>query len=226
MNLNIIFEKIARMDKIIYPRFILVKDNFYSDPALVIKAAKQSVFFEPEHVTGFRSTTVYHEKGVKQKLEKILGIKITRWDTDPAQENGIFYQGFSKGKRKEVPGVHSDQPYNDITVVIYLTPDLPEDCGTSLWKHKLTGLTDPPNAVIARKFGMKLNELRELFEVECQDRSKWIETDRLGYKFNRMVAYPSGVLHSATNHYGGDLKDGRIYQTFRIGVDWSTFRGK
>jgi len=52
----------------------------------------------------------------------------------------------------------------------------------------------------------------------------WMEMDRIGYRFNRMVAYPSGALHSATNHYGGTLKDMRMYQTFRIGVDWKTFK--
>ena len=67
---------------------------------------------------------------------------------------------------------------------------------------------------------MKLSELRELFEKDSSDRNKWVEIDRVGYRTNRMVAYPSGVLHSATNHHGGDINDVRLYQTFRIGVDW------
>jgi hypothetical protein len=153
-----------------------------------------------------------------------LGIKITRWDTDPLEENGVFYQGFSKGRRKEVPGVHSDEPYNDITVLIYLTPSLPFDCGTSLWMHKQTGLSDPAMAKDARRLKMKLSEVQDLLENDTKDRSKWQEVDRIGNRFNRMVAYPSGVLHSATNHFGDDMQSGRLYQTFRIGVDWSTFR--
>ena len=214
------------MDKLVYPRFLIVKDNFYSDPEEVYKAALQSTFYEPEHVTGFRSTAVYHPKGIKAKLEKLLGIKITRWDTDPLEENGVFYQGFSKGKRREVPGVHSDEPYNDITIVIYLTPGIPFNCGTSLWMHKETGLTDPVTPAAARKLKMKFSELKNQLENESQDRSKWVEIDRAGYRPNRMVAYPSGIFHSATNHYGGTLENGRIYQTFRIGVDWNTFRMK
>ncbi len=212
------------MEKLLYKRFVLVKDNFYSDPTKIYKAAHDAVYFEPRYYTGFRSKTVYHEPGIKTKLETILGIKITRWDTEPQEENGVFYQGFSKGSRKEIPAVHSDNPYNDITVIIYLTPDLPFDCGTSLWMHKQTKLIDPPDANVARKFKLKLSELREQFEIESKKRNKWIEVDRIGYRFNRMVAYPSGVLHSATKHYGGTLKDGRLYQTFRIGVDWETFR--
>jgi Family of unknown function (DUF6445) len=214
------------MYKILYPRFLIVKDNFYSHPEDVYQTALKARYYEPEHVTGYRSTVVYHEKGVKAKLEKLLGIKITRWDIDPVEENGVFYQGLSKGKKKEVPGVHSDEPYHDITVVIYLTPGIPLDCGTSLWMHKSTGLKDPATPADARRLKMKFSELKDQLERESKDRSKWIEIDRAGYLFNRMVAYPSGIFHSATNHYGGNLKTGRIYQTFRIGVDWNTFRMK
>ena len=212
------------MENINYKRFVLAKDNFYNDPEYVYRKAINADYYEPKNYTGYRSKSVYHEPGVKLKLEIILGIKITRWDTDPTDENGVFYQGLSSGKRKEVPGVHSDTPYNDITVVIYLTPDLPFDCGTSLWMHKQTKLCDPPNAETARKFNMSISDLREQFEIESKNRKKWVEIDRVGYRYNRMVAYPSGVLHSATNHYGGALRDGRLYQTFRIGVDWGTFK--
>ena len=214
------------MEKIIYPRFLIIKDNFYSDPDKVFAAALKSNFYEPEYVTGYRSTAVYHEKGIKSKLEKILGIKITRWDIDPIEENGVFYQGLSKGKKKELPGVHSDEPYNDITAVVYLTPGLPPDCGTSLWMHKQTGLINPVMPTDARRFKMTLHDLQNKLERESKDRSKWIEIDRAGYQYNRLVAYPSGAFHSATKHYGGSLKNGRIYQTFRIGVDWNSFRMK
>lgn len=212
------------MEKIQYSRFLLVKDNFYQNPEKVLEAARTADYYEPEHVTGFRSKTVYHEPGIKRKLEKILGIRITRWDTDPLEENGVFYQGFSKGKRREIPGVHSGEPYNDITVLIYLTPGLPADCGTSLWQHRATGLVNPATPQDARRLGLKWQELRDLLEKENKDRSQWIEMDRAGNVFNRMVAYPSGVFHSASKHFGSSVANGRLYQTFRIGVDWNTFR--
>jgi hypothetical protein len=214
------------MEKLNYCRFVLVKDNFYQDPYKVLNIARQADFYEPRYYTGLRSRAVYHEIGVKAKLEKILGIKITRFDTDPTLENGVFYQAHAKGKNKEVPGVHSDSPYNDITAVIYLTPGLPFECGTSLWMHKQTGLMDPPTSDFTRKNKMNLKKLIDQFEDESKDRKKWVEIDRIGYRFNRMVAYPSGVLHSASSHFGSSLQDGRIYQTFRLGVDWKTFRMK
>ncbi len=207
-----------------YSRFLLVKDDFYADPSNVLAVARKADYYEPPHVTGFRSRTVYHEVGIRAKLEKILGIKIIRWDTDPVDENGVFYQAFSEGKRREVPGVHSDQPYNDITVLIYLTPGLPFEYGTSMWMHKQTGLTDPATQADARRLKITLTNLRNQLEKDSKKRDKWIEIDRVGNRFNRMIAFPSGALHSATNHFGSDMHNGRIFQTFRIGVDWDSFR--
>jgi hypothetical protein len=216
--------KHSEMEKLIYSRFLIVKDNFYKNPFKVAELAKDAQYFEPEHVTGYRSRHVYHEKGVQSKLEHILGIKITRWDIDPLEENGVFYKGFSRGKLKETPGVHSDEPYNDITALVYLTPDIPIDCGTSLWMHKKTGLTNPATKADAKRLKMDFYDLKYMLEEDSKKRNKWVEIDRIGNKFNRMVAYPSGAFHSATKHYGSSFKDGRIYQTFRIGVDWSSFR--
>jgi hypothetical protein len=140
------------------------------------------------------------------------------------EENGVFYKGFSKGKLKEIPGVHSDEPYNDITALVYLTPNIPIDCGTSLWMHKRTGLINPASKADAKRLNMDFEDLKNLLEEDSKKRNKWIEIDRIGNKFNRMVAYPSGAFHSATQHFGSSFEDGRIYQTFRIGVDWNTFK--
>jgi len=208
-----------------HKRFIVVRDDFYSDPLAVYRAALTAEYYEPEGYTGFHSRNVYHEAGIRRRIEQLLGVKITRWDTDPHECNGVFYQGFALGERKETPGVHSDTPFDDITLVVYLTPGLPADCGTSLWQHKRTGLSEPPTVSDARRLKCKLSALRDELERDSKNRSRWIETDRLGYRFNRMVAYPSGLLHSATNHYGSSMADGRLFQTFRIGVDWSTFAG-
>lgn len=211
-------------EKMQYQRFILVKDDFYADPAAVWLAARRAQYHAPAHVTGLRSSTVFHEPGVRQRLQRLLGLRITRWDTDPAEENGVFYQGMAKGRNKEIPGVHSDYPCNDVTVVVYLTPHLPVHCGTSLWMHRATGLADPPTARDARRLGRSVAQLRATLERDCRRRDRWIELDRIGYRPNRMVAYPSGALHSATQHHGISVAEGRLHQTFRIGVDWAGYK--
>jgi len=205
-------------------RFLLVRDDFYSDPEDVRRTALSMPFEPVEGITGYMTSQVYHPAGIKRRLEQVLGVKITRWDDDPEEGNGIFYQAFSSGNQKETPGVHYDEPEDDITVLIYLTPDLPLDCGTSLWQHRGTGLVNAPTRRDARRLKTTLTALRERLERDSEQRQKWIEIDRAGYRFNRMVAYASGMLHSASRHYGANLREGRIYQTYRIGVDWSSCR--
>jgi len=141
---------------------------------------------------------------------------------DAEEGNGIFYHGFSRGKRKETPGVHADEPYDDVTVLIYLTPGLPPAFGTSLWQHEGTGLIAAPTQADVCRLGTTLTKLRETFERDSERRERWIEIDRVGYKYNRMLAYPSGMMRSASRHFGSNLRTGRLYQTFRIGIDWST----
>lgn len=207
-----------------YHRFLLVCDDFYARPMEVCRRARSARYEEPENSTGFRSLEVHHERGIRARLQRLLGLRITRWDSDPDDGNGIFYQGFAAGRRREVPGVHADHPLDDVTAVVYLTPGLPADCGTSLWMHRATGLADAPGAADARRLGCTLAELRDRLERDSRRRERWIELDRAGYRFNRLVAYPSGALHSATRHFGSNAANGRLYQTFRVGVDWHSFR--
>lgn len=205
-----------------FHRFLIVRDDFYSDPERVRQIAQAMTYQERDDITGFMTNAVYHEPGVRRRLETILGVRISRWDTDPHEGNGIFFGGFSAGKHKEVPGVHSDVPDDDMTIVVYLTPGIPPNFGTSLWQHKKTGLVKAPSRADARRLKTTLTSLRKRLEDDTRRRDRWIEIDRAGYRYNRMVAYPSAVLHSATAHYGENLSGGRIYQTFRIGVDWRT----
>ena len=207
-----------------FKRFLVVRDDFYPDPDEVRRIAQSMTFLTNEHFTGLMTHQVYHQSGIRRRLERILSVKITRWDTDPSEGNGVFYGGFSAGKNRELPGIHSDEPYTDITVVVYLTPGIPAGYGTSLWQHERTGIVNAPTAGDARRAKTSLGRLRERLERESTDRSRWVEIDRVGYRYNRMVAYASGMLHSATKHYGANLSGGRIYQTFRLGVDWRTCR--
>ncbi len=201
-------------------RFLLIRDGFYEDPDRVRQTALAMPYELQGNITGYMTEEVYHPRGIRRRLERILGARITRWSTDPQYGNGIFYIGLAEGPRKETPGVHSDQPYDDVTVIIYLTPGLPADCGTSLWRHKATGLEHAPMPSDARRLGTTLGALRDRLERASERRVCWTEIDRAGYHYNRMVAYPSGVLHSATHHFGGSVEHGRVYQTFRVGISW------
>src|SRR5260370_31337501 len=102
-----------------YRRFLLVRDNFYSDADSVRKIAQSMKYQESEEVTGYMTEQAYQPGGVRRRLEQILGIKITDWNVDPPQGNVIFYGGFSTETHKEVPEVHFDERQDQITTEIY-----------------------------------------------------------------------------------------------------------
>lgn len=204
-----------------FEHFLIVRDNFYADPEAVRRVAQSMEYYEPSGITGYMTKEVYHQRGVRRRLERALGARITRWDEDPEEGNGIFYGGFAGGNHKEVVGVHFDEPIDDVTVVVYLTPGLPAAYGTSLWQHKRTGLTTAPSRADAHRLNTTVTRLRDRLERDSEKREHWEEVNRAGYMYNRMVAYPSGMLHSASRHFGSNLQSGRIYQTFRVGVAWS-----
>jgi len=205
------------------PLFI-VRDYFYQDPDSIRDLAKTMKYSHRSTLTGYMTNVAFHEKGIRQRVARMLGAKITRWDISPGGYNGIFYGGFSAGPFKERPSVHSDVPYDDLTILVYLTPDLPSNCGTSFWEHKATGLTSAPTAKDAHDLGINISKLRRRLERDAGNKNCWIEIDRIGYRYNRMVAFASGMLHSATRHFGSDLESGRVFQAFRIGIDWSSFQ--
>lgn len=207
-------------------RFLLAVDDFYPNPDRVREKALAMTYTEPADYVGWR-TRAHHEPGVRGRIERALRLKVTDWPDDFDDinlGNGVFFTGLSRGARAETVGVHYDTPADFVTMVVYLTPGAPPDTGTSLWQHRATGLTARPVAADARRLGVSVAELNRVLERDGQRPHRWRELDRVGNVYNRAVFYLSGMLHSATRHFGGGLRDGRVYQTFRFGVDWRGVR--
>ncbi|MGB8510680.1 MAG: DUF6445 family protein [Pyrinomonadaceae bacterium] len=203
-------------------RFLMAVDDFYPSPERVREAALRMTYREPESLVGWR-TRPYLLPGVRERIEKVLRRPVTTWPDDPEDielGNGVFFFGLSAGPRAETVGVHFDRPADLVTMVVYLKPDAPLDAGTSLWQHRATGITTMPTRADAKRLKTTTGALIEQLNGDGTDARKWREIDRVGNVFNRAVFYRSGMLHSATRHFGSNLQQGRIYQTFRFGVDW------
>ena len=206
-------------------RFLAVIDDFYPDPDEVRRSALGLAFEEPEDVTGLR-TRPYHIPGVRRLIEHSFGFAITDWDDDPTQlseANGSFFMSPSRGRHAEAVGVHYDSPIDWVTMVIYLTPDAAFEAGTSLWQHKATGLTFCPTRADVRRLGETREAVDARLERDSHSLVRWREVDRVGNRYNRAVAYPAGLLHSATRHFGAGAAGGRLYQSFHFGIDWRRF---
>ena len=110
---------------------IVVIDNFYSNPDAVRDYAMTREFVERGYhgAVGHRTLTPKHFKGVKEKFESILGKKMATgkelggWEYST---NGVFQHCMA-----EDPFViHADD--QRWAAMVYLTPDAPVECGTTL----------------------------------------------------------------------------------------------
>ena len=208
-------------------RFLAVVEDFYPNPAALRRKAETLSYDEPENYTGWR-TRAYQPRGIRERIERSFRVRIKYWETDldaVRAANGVFFLSYSAGERAEPVGIHYDVPLSWVMLVVYLTPGAPLDAGTSFWQHRATGLTTKAT----RRDGARLGTTAERLNAQLwRDRyrpERWREIDRVGNLYNRAVMFSAGFFHSATRHFGGDLKRGRIYQTFHFPVDWKASEG-
>ena len=201
-------------------RCLHVIDNFYEQPYNVRKHALKMPYNVPDGYVGWR-TFAYQPNGIKERIERKFNILIEYWEDDvTATEacNGVFFSALAKGRFAERIGVHYDDPPNWMMMLVYLTPNAPFDSGTSIWQHRETNLVAKPTRRDALRLGRSLKALEnELLEDSHKPKS-WIEIDRIGNVFNRAVMFPSGLLHSATKHFGDSCLSGRLYQAFHFPI--------
>jgi hypothetical protein len=176
-------------------------------------------YSEPPDVIGWR-THIWQPKGIKSLIERAFRIQIDYWENESSIEagNGVFFTAFSKGQRAEKVKVHFDEPADWMSLIVYLNPNAPSDSGTSFWQHRETGLIGKPTKRDALRLGLRAKELETMLDRDGWKRQHWIELDRIGNVYNRGVMFHAGLFHSATHHFGNNLNNGRLYQSFHFPV--------
>jgi Family of unknown function (DUF6445) len=200
---------------------VRVAEDVLADPRALRQIALDGEFHHPKDLVGWRMPPL-RVPGAGARIEKLFGLKITRWHG--GRESCTLFLAFDRGKRREQVGIHSDTPVNSITLVVYLNEKAPPGTGTSLWRHRKTGLTSYPTLREARAAGFTghRDELGDwidatLWAVDADPR-KWQEVVRVENVFNRGVMYRGGLFHSATGHFGDSPRNGRIYALFQFDI--------
>ncbi|HAF15780.1 MAG TPA: hypothetical protein DCK99_19220 [Blastocatellia bacterium] len=201
-------------------RFLQTVDGFYLRPEKVRRRALAMTYSEPDGLVG-RRTQAYQPGGIKELIEKKFRIRIGYWEDDVMAieaSNGVFFSAFARGRMAETVGVHYDDPPNWMMLLVYLAPRAPYNAGTSLWQHRETGLISNPTKQDAKRLGIRIEKLEAMLERDSKKPGCWIEIDRIGNVYNRAVLFPSGLLHSATKHFGSNQQNGRLYQSFHFSL--------
>ena len=179
-----------------------IVDNFYDNPDEIRKFVLEQEFDEGGFGRGFigrRTKQQFLFPNLKEKFEEIMGRKISAW-----QEHGMNGR-FQIAWSGEPLVYHCDsQKWGGM---LYLTPNAPYQCGTTLYAHKQTR---------ARTYYEEgWDAAWTNIPGECHlDGTHWEPVDVLGNVYNRLVIFDASAIHSASQYFGTVKENARLWQMF------------
>jgi hypothetical protein len=196
--------------------FPVVVDNFFKDPEEILKLGKSL----PKEIIGKqpgkRSKQLWEIDDTLYStiLQKIL---TCYYDLDYVSltwsaSNMCFHEidRFSEDKNdiRNKGWIHQD---GNVTVagLIYLTPDIDPDSGTSLWTLK-------PNVEIKIQSDYTSSDGEEYVKQYLEQQEFLTEKLRFQNVFNRMIIYDAMEWHGANSYYHLDGKDPRLTLAYFI----------
>lgn len=178
------------------PSFVVV-DNFYDNVDSIRKFALSLNFsYHANYHKGKRTDEVYRFNGLKENFESILNCKIKNWTN--YRVNGCFQYCIGGD---QLVYHHDTQEYAGI---IFLTPDAPQQTGTTFYRSKHTKQMKIKNN----------NEPKVVFKNGFLDPTEFEVVDVVGNVYNRLVLFDSQMFHAASNYFGNTLNNGRLFQLF------------
>ena len=93
--------------------------------------------------------------------------------------------------------------------VLYLTPDAPQDCGTSFYRQRM-----PSGQLGGNTVNKPHNTLVDALGTRFVPPDAFVEDVRVPNRFNRLLVYSAAMIHSATAYCGEVLADERMAAVF------------
>ena len=179
---------------------VWIVDNFYQDPDAIRKFALEQEYDQGgigRYYIGNRTQKQFLFPGLKEEFEYIMNRRIEKWEEHGM--NGRF-QTCKEGE----PLVYHCDPQR-WAGMLYLTPNAPYQSGTST--HALKG-TDVRH--------LSHPDIQKCFRPGSQnlDRTIFEPVDTFGNVYNRLVIFNAGYLHSATDYFGYNDQNCRLWQMF------------
>ena len=179
-----------------------IVDNFYESPDQIRKFALEQEYDIGGIGRGYignRTKQQFLFPDLKERFENIMGRKITKWEEHGM--NGRFQYCWSG----QPLVYHCDR--QQWGGMLYLTPNAPFECGTTLYAHKKTK---------ARTFydeGWDYS-WKDVPGDPHLDRTPFEPVDVLGNVYNRLVIFDASCIHSASEYFGTVKENCRLWQMF------------
>ena len=177
-------------------------DNFYESPDQIRKFALEQEYEIGGIGKGYIGNRTHEQflfSGLKERFENIMGKKITKWEEHGM--NGRFQYCWSG----QPLVYHCDR--QQWGGMLYLTPNAPFECGTTLYAHKKTK---------ARTFydeGWDYS-WKDVPGDPHLDKTPFEPVDVLGNVYNRLVIFDASCIHSASEYFGTVKENCRLWQMF------------
>jgi hypothetical protein len=200
----------------IFPKQVIVIDDFYPDPDVVRNIALDMQYEEP----GKRNYPgVMSEDRFWTEEHTNMFRYITNHNVNPIGGSSLCGKfRLTKADDEFTQFIHFDPGTTIWAGIVYLTPDNYTngiDAGTSFWKHKRTGLDSIPFHHEATKhygLGETFEQMRGFLETEGCDVSKWERRMNVPIKYNRLVLFRPWLFHSSGIQFGTNKYDCRLIQ--------------
>ena len=179
---------------------VWIVDNFYQNPDAIRKMALEQEYDQGgigKYYIGNRTKQQFLFPGLKEEFEYIMNRRIEKWE-----EHGMNGR-FQLCKEGEPLVYHCDP--QRWAGMLYLTPDAPYHSGTSTHALKGTDVRHLSHPEISKCFRPGSQNL---------DRTIFEPVDNFGNVYNRLVIFNAGYLHSATDYFGYNNENCRLWQMF------------
>ncbi|AZM87935.1 DUF6445 family protein [Streptomyces sp. W1SF4] len=147
---------------------------------------------------------------VERKVRQATGAQRI-WPENPAGA-GTFNHNCVQvvGKDECEPRPHTDsRTLCRYAAVLYLSPAIPKDCGTSFYRQQLPDGALGGNQVLAPH-----NNLVDALGTRFVPEDSFTEDVRVPHRYNRLLLYSANLIHSATGYWGTTLDDKRMTAVF------------
>lgn len=199
----------------------LCVDNFYSNPNAIREYALSLEFTSTGQVAwpGKRTQSLdsVNFPFFKNFCDKLFGLTFdfkktqnVKWIVES------YFQMMVPGQYGNINQgwVHAD--YKPYAGVIYLTPDIDRDCGTSIFRPK-NHFDIPVNQIDKEKMYLEFNDASsDHFQKKLLENNDLFE-ETINFKniFNRLIAYDGFQYHAVNKFIGQDLQP-RLTQVFFV----------
>ena len=179
-----------------------IVDNFYEDPDSMRRFALEQEYDIGGIGRGYignRTKQQFLFPDLKERFENIMGKKITKWEEYGM--NGRFQYCWAG----QPVVYHCDgQMWGGM---IYLTPDAPFECGTTLYAHKKT------RARTYNEDGYDYS-WKNIPGDPHLDGTPFEPVDVHGNVYNRLAIFDASCIHSASEYFGTVKENCRLWQMF------------